>query len=105
MDLFMGLAGPLRCLWGHFGANQGLSWQQLLTIKPPAGEEVDVVKHFLNEQFREINDDLVVRSYFKADDLGLIRSAFIGYIRSGVAGSDESKCRALFKRVLHRKEK
>jgi hypothetical protein len=62
MDLFTGLTEPLRCLWGHFGANQGLSWQQLLATKPLAGEEVDVVKHFLNEQFREINDDLVVRS-------------------------------------------
>lgn len=56
----------------------------------------------LNEQFREIDDDMVVRSQFKANDLRLLRRAFIGYIRSGVAGSDESKCRDLFKRMLRR---
>ena len=73
----------------------------MLATKPLAGEEVDVVSDFLNEQFRETDDDMVVRSQFKADDLRLIRRAFIGYIRSGLAGSDESKCRALFKRALH----
>jgi hypothetical protein len=56
----------------------------------------------LNEQFREIDDDMVVRSQFKANDLRLLRRAFIGYIRSGVAGSDESKCRDLFKRMLRK---
>ena len=69
------------------------------------GEEVDVVSDFLNEEFREIDDAMVVRSKFKADDLRLLRRAFIGYIRSGVAGSDESKCRDLFKRMLRREEK
>ena len=69
------------------------------------GEEVDVVSDFLNEEFREINDDMVVRSQFKADDLRLLRRAFIGYIRSGVANSDESKCRDLFKRMLRREGK
>ena len=69
------------------------------------GEEVDAVRDFLNEQFREIDDDMVVRSQFKADDLRLIRRAFIGYIRSGVAGSDESKRRDLFKRRLRREGK
>ncbi|MGD2065155.1 MAG: hypothetical protein PVI95_01770 [Dehalococcoidia bacterium] len=73
--------------------------------KPLAGEEVDVVGDFLNEQFRETDDGMVVRSQFKADDLRLIRRAFIGYIRSGAAGSDELKCRALFKRALHREGK
>ena len=77
----------------------------MLATKPLAGEDVDVVSEFLNEQFRKIDDDMVVRSQFKADDLRLIRRAFIGYIRSGVAGSDESKCPALFKRMLHREEK
>ena len=69
------------------------------------GEEVDVVSDFLNEQFREIDDGMVVRSQFKADDLRLIRRAFIGYIRSGVAGSDESKCRDLFELMLRREGK
>ena len=69
------------------------------------GEEVDAVSDFLNEQFREIDDDMVVRSQFKADDLRLIRRAFIGHIRSGVASSDESKCPDLFKRMLRREGK
>ena len=73
--------------------------------KPLEGEEADVVSDFPNEQFRGIDDDVVVRSQFKADDFRLIRRAFIGYIRSGVAGSDESKCRASFKRALHREGK
>ena len=77
----------------------------MLATKPLAGEEVDVVGDFLNEQFREIDDDMVVRSQFKADDLRLVRRAFIGYIRSSVAGSDELKCRDLFKRALHREGK
>jgi hypothetical protein len=68
-------------------------------------EEVEVVSDFLNEQFREIDDDMVVHSQSKADDLRLIRRAFIGYIRSGVAGSDESMCRDLFKRMLCREGK
>jgi hypothetical protein len=59
----------------------------------------------LNEQFPEIDDDMVVRSQFRADDLRLLRRAFIGYIRSGVVGSDESKCRELFKRMLRREGK
>lgn len=59
----------------------------------------------LNEQFGEIDDDMVVRSQFKANDLRLLRRAFIGYIRSGVADSDESKCRDLFKRMLRREGK
>ncbi len=68
-------------------------------------EEVDVVNDFLNEEFREIDDGMLVRSKFKANDLKLLRRAFIGYIRSGVAGSDESKCRDLFKRMLRREGK
>lgn len=59
----------------------------------------------LNEEFRGINDDVVVTSKFKADDLRLLRRAFIGYIRSGVAGGDESKCRDLFNRMLRREGK
>jgi hypothetical protein len=70
-----------------------------------AGEEVDVVNDFLNEEFREIDDDMVVRAQFKASDLKLLLRAFIGYIRSGVARSDESGCRDLFKRLLHREGK
>jgi hypothetical protein len=70
-----------------------------------AGEEVDVVNDFLNEEFREIDDDMVVRSQFNANDLMLLRRVFIGYIRSGVARSDESECRDLFKRLLYREGK
>jgi len=68
------------------------------------GEE-DEVSDFIDGQFRGINEDMVVRSQFKADDLRLLRRAFIGYIRSGVAGSDESRCRDLFRRMLRREGK
>jgi hypothetical protein len=64
-----------------------------------------VVDGFLNEEFHEIDNAMVVRSQFKANDLRLLRRAFIGYIRSGVAGSDESKCRDLLKRMLRREGK
>jgi hypothetical protein len=70
-----------------------------------AGEEVDVVNDFLNEEFHEIDDDMVVQSQFKANDLTLVRRAFIGYIRSDVARSDESECRDLFKRLPHGERK
>ena len=99
----MGFAGALRCLLGHYGNKQDLA--TVTGYKQLAGEEVDVVNDFLNEEFREIDDDMVVRSKFKADDLRLLRRAFIGYIRSGVARSDESKCRDLFKRMLRREGK
>ena len=66
------------------------------------GEEVDVVNDFLDEQFREISDDMVVRSRLKADDLRLIRRAFIGYIRSGIGDSDKLRCQDLFRRMLRR---
>ena len=52
--------------------------------------------------FREISDDVVVHSRLKAGDLRLVRRAFIGYIKSGAAGSDALGCRELFKRMLRR---
>jgi integrase len=69
------------------------------------GEEVDVVNDFLDEQFREITEDMVVRSQFKASDLRLIRRAFIGYIRSGVDDGDEARCKDLFRRMLRRERR
>ena len=42
------------------------------------GEEVDVANDFLDEQFREISEDNVVHSRFKADDLRLLCRAFAG---------------------------
>jgi hypothetical protein len=90
---------PLTAFWCKPRASNSC-WRQ-----PLAGEEVDVVNDFLNEQFREIDDDMVVRSQFKVNDFRILRRAFIGYIRSGVAGSDESKRRDLFKRMLRREGK
>ena len=40
------------------------------------GEEVDVVNNFLDEQSREISEDMVVHSRFKADDLRLLCRGF-----------------------------
>lgn len=101
---------------------QSKSWQRSLATGPlpemkqlamvegngsdlVGGEEVDVVNDSLNEEFRQIGEGMVVRPKFKAEDLRLLRRAFIGYIRSGVGGSDESKCRDLFKRMLRREGK
>jgi len=69
---------------------------------PVNGEVVDVVSDFLDEQYRAVTDDMVVHSRLKADDLRLIREAFIVYERSGLAGSNEAKCRVLFKRMLRK---
>jgi len=70
----------------------------------PSGEvEVDDgVVDLLAEQFREVRDDMMVHPLFKADDLRLIRRVFMGYIKSGMAGSDEAKCRVLFGRMLRK---
>jgi len=62
----------------------------------------DVVVDLLDEQFREIGDDVVVHSRLKADDLRLIRRTFMSHIRSGLAVSDEVRCRELFKRMLRK---
>jgi len=66
------------------------------------GEAVAGVVDLLDEQFREVRDDMLVHPVLKADDLRLIKRACIGYIRSGLAGSDESKCRVLFGRMLRK---
>lgn len=56
----------------------------------------------IEDRFREIGDDMVIRSRLKAEDLRLVRRAFIGYIKSGGAGSDEGKCEDLFRRMLRK---
>ena len=43
-----------------------------------------------------------VRPLLKADDLRLMRKCFMGYIRNGLAGSDEVKYRELMKRMLRK---
>ena len=64
--------------------------------------EPDIVVDMLDEQFREVDDDVVVHSRLRADDLRLLRRVFMRDIRSGVAGSDEGRCREIFKRMLRR---
>lgn len=56
----------------------------------------------IDDRFREIGDDMVIRSRLKAEDLRLVRRAFIAYIKSGVAGGDEAKCGDLFRRMLRK---
>ena len=70
--------------------------------EPVEGEVIDVISDFLDEEFRVITDDMVVHSRLKADDLRLIRDAFMSYVRSGLAGSNEGKCKVLFKRILRK---
>lgn len=65
-------------------------------------EVVDGVVDLLDEQFREVRDDMVVHSRLKAQDLRLIRRVFMGYIRNGEAGDDEVRCRELFRRMLRK---
>ena len=61
-----------------------------------------VVVDLLEEQFPEISDGVRVRSLLKTEDLKLIRKAFLGYIRSGVAASEEVDMRYLLKRMLRK---
>jgi len=65
-------------------------------------KEEDVVDELLKEQFPEIKEGVEVRSLLKTNDLRLLRKAFIGYIRSGVDGSDEMALMALMKRMLRK---
>lgn len=65
------------------------------------GEVLNVVD-LVEDMFPEIKDGVEVRSVFKADDLRLIRRAFVGYVRSGSAGPDELKLRLLLKRMLRK---
>ena len=53
-------------------------------------------------EFRDIGEGVAVRPLLKTDDLKLIRRAFEGYVRSGLAGSDGVKCRDLFRRMLQK---
>jgi hypothetical protein len=55
-----------------------------------------------SDVFRKVGDGVSVRSLFGTEDLRLVRRAFIGYIRSGLAGSDGVECRNLFRRMLRR---
>jgi integrase len=70
-------------------------------VVPVEGEIVEVVD-LVDDMFPEIKDGVEVRSVFKTDDLRLIRRAFIGYVRSGHARSDELKLRLLLKRMLRK---
>ena len=65
-------------------------------------DEIDVSEYVEFFESRKIGENVVVHSRFKGDDLRLLRRASIGYIRSGVGGSDESRCRGLFRRMLRR---
>ncbi len=71
-------------------------------LEPVEAEVVDQVVDFLDEQFREISDDTEIHSRLRADDLRLLRRVFMRDIRSGLAGSDETQCKELFKRMLRK---
>ncbi|UCB43428.1 MAG: site-specific integrase [Dehalococcoidales bacterium] len=62
------------------------------------GEFDDIFK----EVIPEIGKGVSIRPLLKEDDLKLIRRAFINYIRSGDAGSDEGCAKSLMRRMLRR---
>jgi len=62
----------------------------------------DAVEDLLDEQFPEVADGVEVRPLLKTDDLRLVRLAFVGFIRSGSAGSSEVDMRFLLKRMLRK---
>ncbi len=106
-DLIQQRISPLRLVgekaFGMAGAEvKQLGMGREASLEPVEAEAVDVVADFLNEEFRAIADDTVVHSRLKAEDLRLVRDAFIGYIRSGLAGGDEARCKTLFKRILRK---
>ncbi|MBA7562067.1 Tyrosine recombinase XerC [subsurface metagenome] len=70
-------------------------------VVPVEGGIVEVVD-LVDDMFPEIKDGVKVRSVFNADDLRLLREAFVGYVRTGRAGSSELKLRYLMKRMLRK---
>ncbi len=64
--------------------------------------EPEVVIDMLEEQYREVDDDAVVHSRLRANDLRLLRRVFIRDSRSGVAGADEGRCKELYRRMISR---
>lgn len=79
-----GEGGKVRQL--QLGSGEGIkdSGKALVRV-----ETVDVVVDLLEEEFPDIIDGVVVRSLHDTEELKLLRRAFIGYCRSGLAGSDE----------------
>ena len=53
-------------------------------------------------EFRDIKEGVTIRPLLKTKDLKLIKRAFEGYIRSGLAGSDAEESRELFRRMLRK---
>lgn len=110
-DLIQQRISPLRLVGervfgdGAFGA--GAEQKQISMV---AGADVleadvvstDVVVDLLEEQFAEVDDGVEVRPLLKTEDLRLVRMAFIGFIRSGEAGSSEVAMRYLLKRMLRK---
>jgi integrase len=71
-------------------------------FKEVEAEVSEGVLDLLDEQFPEISEGVEVRPLLKTEDLRLIRRVFMRDIRSGLAGSDELRCKELVKRVLRR---
>jgi len=66
---------------------------ELIPVAPP-----DLVV----EKLRDVSDDVAVRPKLDAEDLRLIRRAFVGYINSGLAKHDGMECVWLFNRMFRR---
>ena len=64
--------------------------------------EPEAMVDMVEEQYREVDDDAVVHSRLRADDIRLLRRVFIRDSRSGLAGADEGRCKVLYRRMISR---
>jgi integrase len=114
-DLIQQRISPLRLVAERmFGEGAGFELKQLEMgedvfadgeVKALVTNEVESVEgivDLLAEQFPEIGEDVKVRPLLKTDDLRLMRKCFMGYIKNGLAGSDEVRYRGLMKRILRK---
>jgi integrase len=114
-DLIQQRVSPLRLIAERvFGNGVGFEVKQLDMgedvfadgeVKELVANEVEPIEgvvDLLAEQFPEIGEDVKVRPLLKTDDIRLIRRCFMGYIRRGLAGSDEVRYRELMKRMLRK---
>lgn len=53
-------------------------------------------------EFDEIKENITIRSQLNSDDLNLLRRAMIAYAKTGTAGQDKDRSKALLRRMLRK---
>ncbi len=116
-DVLQQRISPLRLVGERVFRDSGFGVAEKTKQLTMGGEVIDVavsdlekvedeifegVLDLLDEQFPEIREGIEVRSLLKTGDLRLIRRAFLGYIRSDMAGEDEGRARDLMRRMLRK---